>query len=202
MSSLCHQIVWGDCASRRCRLSEELVFDSCCAAGLRDRVCGGGLGRSGGSVGCGGGLGVYVDVGRAAGGRVVDDGELLVEWLGADVEQHGLYRGGGDGEHLLPELGRGARHPGPVRELEFVLGAATMTGANKSGFYVAIAAEADQNDLVADIVYGGDHVASATRVDGEWVLIVYDIGGEGRRQLPLAGILGAVQEAAERLGVV
>jgi hypothetical protein len=77
-----------------------------------------------------------------------------------------------------------------------------MTGAREPGFYVAIAAEADRDDLVADIVYHGDHVARAMRVDGELVLSIYDVGGDGRRQLQLVGVLGAVQEVAERLGAL
>lgn len=75
-----------------------------------------------------------------------------------------------------------------------------MTGEPaRREFYVAIAAEADEDDLVADIVYDGDQVASAARVDDEWVLTIY-AGASRERSVPLAGMLRALQEAAERLG--
>ncbi len=66
-------------------------------------------------------------------------------------------------------------------------------------FYVDISLEGGEDDLVADIGYRGDHIASAKRVSDEWVLTIYDHGGAGERHVPLDGMIRALQEASERL---
>lgn len=66
-------------------------------------------------------------------------------------------------------------------------------------FYVAVAAEADESDLVADIVFDGRQVADVRRVDGNWLVTLYDpVGAEGY-SLPLDGLREALDDAANRL---
>jgi hypothetical protein len=66
-------------------------------------------------------------------------------------------------------------------------------------FYVAIAAEADEPDLVADIVFAGQQVADVRLIDGSWIVTLYDpFGAEGYR-LPLEGLRDALEDAAKRL---
>jgi hypothetical protein len=66
-------------------------------------------------------------------------------------------------------------------------------------FYVAIVAEADEPELVADIVFAGNQVADVRLIDGGWTVTFYDpFGAEGFR-FPLDGLRAALTEAAERL---
>jgi hypothetical protein len=76
----------------------------------------------------------------------------------------------------------------------------TMAEADSDdAFYVSVAAESDEPDLVADIVFSGNQVADVRRVDGTWTVTLYDgFGVEGFR-LPLHGLLAALSDAAERL---
>ena len=44
-------------------------------------------------------------------------------------------------------------------------------------FYVSVAAEVDEPDLVADIVFAGRQVAAVRRVAGVWTVTLYDPSG-------------------------
>ncbi len=75
-----------------------------------------------------------------------------------------------------------------------------MTGPDApDGFYVAVAAEADEPELVADIVYGGHQVAAVRSVAGEWVVTLYDPFGVEGFSFPLDGLRRALEDAAVRL---
>lgn len=75
-----------------------------------------------------------------------------------------------------------------------------MTESNSpSNFYVAISAEADEPDLVADIVFAGQQIADIRLVEGSWLVTLYDpFGAEGYR-VPLDGLRDALDDAANRL---
>lgn len=66
-------------------------------------------------------------------------------------------------------------------------------------FYVSVAAEADEPDLIADIVFAGQQVADVRLVEDVWTVTLYDRQGSEGFKLPLDGLLGALQEAADRL---
>ena len=66
-------------------------------------------------------------------------------------------------------------------------------------FYVSVAAEADEPDLVADVVFAGRQVAAVRRVDGVWTVTLYDPSGSEGFKLPFDGLRTALREAAERL---
>jgi hypothetical protein len=66
-------------------------------------------------------------------------------------------------------------------------------------FYISVAAEADQPDLVADIVFAGQQVADVRLVEGVWTVTLYDPRGSEGFKLPLDGLRSALREAAERL---
>jgi hypothetical protein len=68
-----------------------------------------------------------------------------------------------------------------------------------NGFYVAIAAEVDEEDLVADIVFAGQQVADVRRLDQVWTVTLYTESGADEIRLPLDGFLAALRQAAERL---
>ena len=67
------------------------------------------------------------------------------------------------------------------------------------GFYVSVSAEADEPDLVADIIFAGQQVADVRLGDAGWTVTIYDpFGAEGFR-LPLDGLRAALADAAARL---
>ena len=66
-------------------------------------------------------------------------------------------------------------------------------------FYVSVAAEADEPDLVADIAFAGKQVADVRLVDGAWTVTLYDPSGSEGFKLPLDGLHAALRDAAERL---
>jgi hypothetical protein len=66
-------------------------------------------------------------------------------------------------------------------------------------FYVSIAAEAGEADLVADIVFAGRQVAAVRRVAGVGTVTLYDPAGSEGFELPLDTLRAALREAAERL---
>jgi hypothetical protein len=76
-----------------------------------------------------------------------------------------------------------------------------MTDEDDARIYVAIAAEADADDLVADIVLEGEHVASVERAGDRWELVIYMAKDAHEARLPLADTLAALDEVTERLGL-
>jgi hypothetical protein len=69
-----------------------------------------------------------------------------------------------------------------------------------TALYVAVAAEADEHDLVADLVFRGQQVADIRRQEAQWVVTLYDpLGVEGFR-VPLTALRAALEDAATRLG--
>lgn len=66
-------------------------------------------------------------------------------------------------------------------------------------FYVAVAGESGEPDLVADIVFSGSQVADVRRVAGTWIVTLYDASGSDGFRLPLDGFLAALRDASERL---
>lgn len=75
-----------------------------------------------------------------------------------------------------------------------------MTGSFEVGpFYVSVSAEADEQDLVADIVYLGQQVADVRRVEESWTVTLYDPFGAEGFSLPLEGLRTALDDAAQRL---
>ena len=75
-----------------------------------------------------------------------------------------------------------------------------MTESSGTGsFYVSVAAEVDQPDIVADIVFAGRQVADVRLVEGVWTVTLYDPRGSEGFKLPLDGLCNALREAAVRL---
>lgn len=70
---------------------------------------------------------------------------------------------------------------------------------SRTSFYVSVAAEANEPDLVADVVFSGRQVADVRRVDGSWTVTLYDPFGHAGFRLPLDGLIAALGNAAERL---
>jgi hypothetical protein len=58
-------------------------------------------------------------------------------------------------------------------------------------FYVAVAAEVDEGQLVADIAYAGEEVASVRNVGGTWMVTLYVPVGADRADVPLDARGGA-----------
>jgi hypothetical protein len=65
-------------------------------------------------------------------------------------------------------------------------------------FYVTVSLEAEHDHAVAEIGYRGSDIAAVTRVGDEWVATLY---ADGSREVPFVGLLGALEEAADRLQV-
>jgi hypothetical protein len=65
-------------------------------------------------------------------------------------------------------------------------------------FYVTVSLEADQDHPVAEIGYRGSDVATVMRTGDEWTATLH---ADGTREVPFGGLLQALNEATERLGV-
>jgi hypothetical protein len=65
-------------------------------------------------------------------------------------------------------------------------------------FYIAVAAEADEDDLVADIVYDGQQIADVRRVGGRWEVTFYCPASD-RLRLPADEFVAVMQDALRRL---
>lgn len=87
---------------------------------------------------------------------------------------------------------------GPFRRKRDV--AQPSSREENSGFYVAIGIDPDADDLSADIVFGGDQVALASRECGVWTLTMYDRDLEAAWRVPLREMVETLQRIQARLG--
>jgi hypothetical protein len=66
-------------------------------------------------------------------------------------------------------------------------------------FYVAVAAEVDEDDLIADVVFEGVGIASVHRRGDALSATFYVSSGRPSLTVPLEGLLVALNEARRRL---
>lgn len=65
--------------------------------------------------------------------------------------------------------------------------------------HVQIIAEADAEDLIADITYRGDQFASVLKIDGEWQFAIYDKDSDSERRIPFRAFVKSLTDVAGRL---
>lgn len=71
-----------------------------------------------------------------------------------------------------------------------------------TGFEVTVSGEANEDELIADVMYRGRGVADVRFVDERWVVTLYVPPGSDRLAVPLQGFRAALDDACRRLEAV